>query len=130
MKRLIIATLLTSVLFTTGQFVRAADEVPAVSETPKVTNRAKQMPFYGTVKAVDEEKKTFTLVGKEKDRVFKVTESTRIHKSGEPMKLVDIKIGQRVGGLAKAAVDGEWEVATLNLGVKQGKDAEDAAPTE
>jgi hypothetical protein len=88
------------------------------------------MPFYGSVKAVDLKAKTFTLAGKEKDRVFVITDTTRIHDSGEARELADVQVGRKVGGLAKANAAGKWEVATLNLGVKQERTSAKAAELE
>jgi hypothetical protein len=119
MKRILIACVLTIGLLSSGFMLQAADGESAKPTSTEVAKKAKRMPFYGSVKAIDIKAKTLTLVGKEKDRVFYVTESTRIHDSGTVKKLSDVKVGRKVGGLAKATAAGKWEVATLNLGVKQ-----------
>jgi hypothetical protein len=119
MKRILIACVLTVSLLSSGLILRAADGASSKPKSAAVSEKPKRMPFYGSVKAVDLKAKTLTLKGKEKDRVFLVTKTTRIHNSGTTKKLTDVKVGRKVGGLAKANATGKWEVATLNLGVKQ-----------
>jgi hypothetical protein len=136
MKHILIAGLLSISMIAGVHTLRAAtDDAPVVAK-PASTKVAKQMPFYGTVKAVDKTARTLTLAGKEKDRVFRVEDTTKIHDAGEARTLDDVKVGRRVGGLAKANAEGQWVIATLNLGVKQTRTpAEDEAeqsanPTE
>jgi Cu/Ag efflux protein CusF len=86
----------------------------------KASDRAKQMPFRGTIAKVDLEAKTVTLGGKEKDRTFIVTDQTKIKKDGEAAKLEDVRAGHTVGGLARAKGD-KWEVVTLNVSEKADK---------
>ena len=123
MKRILITVAITVSLLSGGFITRAADETSSKPVATDAAKKPKQMPFYGSVKAVDLKAKTLTLVGKEKDRVFLVTDSTRIHDSGANKKLEDVQVGRKVGGLAKANASGKWEVATLNLGVKQQRSA-------
>ena len=81
---------------------------------PKTSERAKQMPFRGTIVKIDLDAMTVTLGGKEKDRTFSVTEQTKVKKNGQPAKLADVRVGESVGGLARA--NGEkWEIVTLNV---------------
>jgi len=119
MKRILIASVLTVTLLSSGLILRAADDAASPPKSAAVSQKPKQMPFYGSVKKVDLKANILTLAGKEKDRVFLVTKTTRIHDSGTAKKLADVKVGRKVGGLAKANGAGKWEVATLNLGVKQ-----------
>jgi len=127
MKRIIIACLLTVSLVASVPVLHAADNSSSsvASPAPASVKPAKQMPFYGTVKAVDTSARTLTLAGKEKDRLFHLNEATKIHDGGEPRTLEDVKIGRRVGGLAKANSEGQWVIATLNLGVKQSRTAQE-----
>ena len=121
MKHLLIACLLTVSLVAGAQRLAAADATPSPTPAGPNAPRAKAMPFYGQVKAVDKAAQTLTLVGKEKDRVFRINQATKIHDAGEPKKLEDVKVGRHVGGRAEANGEGEWVITTLNLGVKQGR---------
>jgi len=121
MKHHIIACLLTLTLVAGAQRLAAADATTTPAPAGTTTQRAKAMPFYGQVKAVDKTALTLTLVGKEKDRVLRLNAATKIHDAGEPRKLEDVKTGRHVGGRAEANPDGEWVITTLNLGVKQGR---------
>jgi hypothetical protein len=97
-----------------------SQEVGESQNPVKSSERAKQMPFRGTIVKVDLEAKTVTLGGKEKDRTFVVTEQSKIKKEGEVAKLEDVRAGQTVGGLARAKGD-KWEVVTLNVSDKVEK---------
>jgi len=59
---------------------QAADtaEKPAPAAADAATKAAKPIPYTGTVAAVDKEKKTFTFAEKKGDRVFVVTDKTKI----------------------------------------------------
>lgn len=127
MKRILTACILTVGLLSGGLVMRAADGT-ATEIQPGVPQpeKGKRMPFYGVVKKVDEKARTLTLVGKEKDRVFRITDATRIHDSGTAKTLKDVRVGRKVGGSAKSSPSGEWEIATLNLGVKQNRSSSGA----
>lgn len=97
-----------------------AQDANGTSVPPKTTERAKQMPFRGTIVKIDLEARTVTLGGKEKDRTFVLTDVTKIKRNGEVAKLEDARVGESVGGLARA--NGEkWEVVTLNITEKPDK---------
>jgi Cu/Ag efflux protein CusF len=97
-----------------------AQETGESTNPPKSTERAKQMPFRGTIVKIDVKAKTVTLGGKEKDRTFALTDLTKIKKNGQAAKLEDVRVGESVGGLARA--NGEkWEVVTLNVTEKSDK---------
>jgi Cu/Ag efflux protein CusF len=98
----------------------AAQETGESTTPPKTTERAKQMPFRGKIVKIDLEAKTVTLGGKEKDRTFAVTDLTKIKKNGQAAKIEDVRVGESVGGLARANGD-KWEVVTLNVGEKPDK---------
>jgi hypothetical protein len=119
MNRILIVCAIAFSLLSGGQRLVGADADPGVGEVAPATKKAKRMPFYGTVKAVDVEAMTFTLVGKSKDRLFLVTDTTRVHDAGEVCQLGDVVVGRKVGGVATQNPEGKWEVTTLNLGVKQ-----------
>ena len=118
MKHILIACLLTASLIVPGQALRAAGQAETTAPAPKTVMKPKQMPFRGKIREVDKDKKMITLAGKEKSRSFRITATTRIHRDGTVLALPDVKVGSMVGGLARANASGEWEVVTLNLGVK------------
>jgi hypothetical protein len=99
-----------------------------ISQEPKPPTRAKQMPFRGTIVKVDLEKKTIALAGKERDRVFHIIEESRIRRAGQPVKLEDVRVGDTVGGLARANGENRWDVLTLNLGEKPDGSAAKEVP--
>jgi hypothetical protein len=97
-------------------------------DDPKPATRAKQMPFRGKIVKVDLEKKTTALAGKEQDRVFHVTGQSRIRRDGQPIELEEVKVGETVGGLARANGADRWDVVTLNVGEKPDPTAVKEAP--
>ena len=128
MKKLLIAVALTAALVASSSLARAADPAakPAgAAKTEKAGKPGKQMPFKGKVSAVDKVAKSVTLEGKEKARQFLVTSESRINKDGKPALFDDIHVGDSVGGLARANASGEWEIVTLNSGIKSGKSKAD-----
>jgi hypothetical protein len=130
MKRILFASLLSVTLLAPGLDLRAADEGPAVAAPAKPAARVKQMPFRGKVSEIDKSAKTITLAGKEKDRKFHLTAASRIHLDGQTKRLEDVKTGLMVGGLAREGAAGEWEIVTLNLGVKGGLAKPEGAAAE
>jgi hypothetical protein len=97
-------------------------------DDPKPATRAKQMPFRGKIVKVDIEKKTIALAGKERDRVFHITGQSRIRRDGQPIELEEVKVGETVGGLARANGADRWDVVTLNVGEKPAPTAVKEAP--
>jgi hypothetical protein len=103
------------------------------------TTTARAVPFHGTISAVDQTAKTFTIAGKEKSRVFKVTDKTVVTKSGAAATMTDIVANEAVSGSYWKAADGSLEAKTVKLGPKaetekketksskKKKDAADAA---
>jgi hypothetical protein len=98
------------------------------ADAPKTSTKAKQMPFRGKIVKVDSEKKTITLGGKERDRTFYVTEQSRVRRDGQPIKLEEVRIGDSVGGLARANGADKWDVVTLNVGEKPDKPSTKEVP--
>lgn len=89
----------------------AAPEKPATEGRP--------IPFVGKVTAVDAAAKTFSLKGKEKDRVFAVTDKTTIvGKDGAPAKLEAITVGEEVRGSATKNGDA-WTAGKVTIGAKE-----------
>jgi hypothetical protein len=122
------ATALSALMLSCALNQALAQSGPEKADDPKPPTRAKQMPFRGKIVKVDLEKKTIALAGKERDRVFQITEQSRIRKNGEPLKLEDVKTGDTVGGLARANGTDGWDVVTLNVGEKSDSNSVKEAP--
>lgn len=87
--------------------------------------KARAIPFHGTISAVDQRAKTFTIAGKEHSRVFKVTEKTVMTKAGAPATMKDAVANEEARGSYWKLTDGTLEAKTVKLGPKT--DAEKAA---
>jgi Cu/Ag efflux protein CusF len=105
-----------------------AQETVNPANPPKAA-KAKQMPFRGTITKIDLEAKTVTLGGKERDRTFMITDQTKIKKYDQPARIEDVRVGESVGGLARANGD-KWEVVTLNVSEKPEKTQTKEAKTK
>jgi hypothetical protein len=90
------------------------------------TERA--IPFHGMISAVDQTAKTFTIAGKEKARVFKVTDKTILTKAGAPATMKDVVANEEVRGSYVKAADGSLEGRIVKLGPMT--DAEKAASSK
>ena len=113
---------------------------PSVSPSPKTKNSpspkataspsphptvSRSLPFRGMISAVDQKAKTFTIAGKEKSRVFKVTDKTVLSKAGAAATMKDVVANEEVRGSYWKLPDGTLEAKTVKLGPKT--DAEKAA---
>ena len=78
------------------------------------TERA--VPFHGVISAADEKAKTFTITGKEKSRVFKITDQTVLTKAGVAATMKDVAVNEEVRGSYWKAADGSLEARTVKLG--------------
>ena len=78
------------------------------------TERA--VPFHGTIFAVDQQAKTFTIAGKEKSRVFKITDKTVLTKAGVAATMKDVTVNEEVRGSYWKAIDGSLEARIVKLG--------------
>ena len=78
------------------------------------TERA--VPFHGMISATDEKAKTFTITGKEKSRVFKITDKTVLTKAGVTATMKDIAVNEEVRGSYWKAADGSLEARAVKLG--------------
>jgi DNA uptake protein ComE-like DNA-binding protein len=87
------------------------------------TERA--VPFHGRISAVDQTARTFTLAGKEKARVFKVTDKTLLSRAGASAAMKDIQANDEVRGTYVKATDGSLDARVVKLGPMT--DAEKAA---
>jgi hypothetical protein len=66
--------------------------------------------------AVDQNAKTFTLAGKQRSHVFKVTESTTITKAGAAATITDIVQNEEARGLHLKNADGTLETKRVKIG--------------
>lgn len=99
---------------------------PALKTTPSpaastasaetATTKVRAIPFHGTISAVDQTARTFTIAGKEKSRVFKMTDTTVITKAGAPATPNDVVANEEVRGNYVKAADGTLEAKTVKLG--------------
>jgi hypothetical protein len=77
------------------------------------------------ISAVDQKAKTFTIAGREKSRVFKITDKTVLSKAGAAATMKDVVANEEVRGSYWKMSDGTLEAKTVKLGPKT--DAEKAA---
>ncbi|MEP6777776.1 MAG: hypothetical protein ABI944_04935 [Chthoniobacterales bacterium] len=74
------------------------------------------IPFRGMIASVDMRAKTFTIAGKEKSRVFKMTDKTVFMKAGMAATMKDVVEKEEVRGSYWKATDGTLEAKTVKLG--------------
>jgi hypothetical protein len=112
--------LLLCVVLTTS-FTSAQQKPPTngVARGTQSAPKAKGMPFYGKVGAIDKAANTITLDGKEKKRIFYFTSATKVHRDKQPAKVDDVVLGQWVGGFVRPDANGRPIVENLNLAVTQ-----------
>ena len=91
----------------------AADNASAAETN---TTKVKALPFHGTIASVEQTTKTFTIAGKEKSRIFKVTETTVITKAGASATMTDLAANEEVRGNYVKAADGSLEARTVKVG--------------
>ena len=73
-------------------------------------------PFRGKLKVFDKDALTFTVAGKEKDRVIRITSQTRFFKDGKPATLSDAIIDGEVAGTVRKGADGKEEAVSVRFG--------------
>lgn len=88
----------------------------AADKTTTAATKVRAIPFHGTISAVDQTAKTFTIAGKEKSRVFKMTDTSVITKGGAPATMNDVVANEEVRGNYVKATDGTLEAKTVKLG--------------
>ena len=91
----------------------AAEKAPAVETS---TTKVRALPFHGTIASVEQTTKSFTIAGKEKSRIFKVTETTVLTKGGAPATFADLAANEEVRGNYVKAADGSMEARTVKVG--------------
>jgi hypothetical protein len=106
----------------------------STSASPSATaSPAKQtirpFPFHGMISAVDQKAKTFTITGKEKSRVFKVTDKTTVTKGGNAVTMKDIAENEEVSGSYWKNPDGTLEAKNVKLGPMEKTKTSAASPT-
>jgi hypothetical protein len=90
---------------------------PSAHASPsEKTTTARAIPFHGKISAVDQTAKTFTIAGKEKSRVFKITDKTVITKAGAAATMKDVVANEDARGSYWKAADGSLEAKTVKLG--------------
>jgi len=96
----------------------AASPSPAVSSETSATSATKVRPisFHGMVSAVDQTAKTFTIAGKDKSRVFKVSDKTVITKAGKAVTMAEIVENVEVSGSYWKDDAGSLEAKTVKVG--------------
>jgi hypothetical protein len=92
----------------------AASTAASPSASPAKTERP--IPFHGMISAVDSSAKTFTIAGKEKSRVFKITDKTVLSKAGNPATMKDVVANEEVRGSYWKQADGSLEAKSVKLG--------------
>jgi hypothetical protein len=86
--------------------------------TERATELARALPFVGTVSAVNVNGRSFSLNGKAKERVFKVSDKSEILMDGKPVGLSAMTVGAKVQGSA-IKHELEWEVKKVTIGPKE-----------
>ena len=82
------------------------------------------IPFQGSVVSIDPVARTFTLNGKAKERVFKVSPQTEILLDNKMVQFNSIVVGSVVRGSAARHEDG-WEAKKVMMGTKESIPASD-----
>ncbi len=100
---------------------------PSANASP-VQQTARPFPFHGMISAVDQKAKTFTIAGKEKSRVFKVTDKTNVTKGGNAATMKDIVENEEVSGSYWKNPDGMLEAKNVKLGPMEKAKAPAASP--
>ncbi len=90
----------------------------------KTTDSSQQLlPFVGKVLSVDASARTFTLNGKEKERLFRTTDHTEYWKDGKQVDFQAIAVGEMVRGNALKH-ETDWEVKKVTIGEKEKPEVE------
>jgi hypothetical protein len=102
---------------------KKASPSPAASpaDSPSPSKPTRSLPYKGTISEVDQDAKTFTIAGKEKSRVFKVTDKTTITKEDEAATMKDLAAGTKVTGSYWKHEDGSLEARSVKIkGMDEG----------
>jgi len=98
---------------------------PAADAASSPAKKQKALPFHGIISAVDQTAKTFSIAGKEKTRVFRITDRSVItikntgkphfHRPDKTGTMTDVAIGQKVSGSFWKNADDSLEVKSVGL---------------
>ena len=97
----------------------APEAAATASAAPMEKSAAKMnraIPFHGKIASVDAKAKTFSIAGKEKTRVIKITNQTKITKQGAEATMKDVVADEEVRGSYWKKEDGSLEAKTVKLG--------------
>lgn len=125
---------LTALVLHTPAIVLAkakASPTPSATAAPMMAASPAQqraIPYRGKIASVDPSAKTFTILGKERSRTFKITDKTTMTKAGQPATMKDVVADEEVRGSYWKMADGTLEAKTVKLG--PATDAEKAALEE
>jgi len=119
---LFFAVLLAASVITTPFTLPAQDKDQPVAAEAKPP---RPYPFSGKLGAVDKEKKTVTIMGKEKSRTLHLDEKTKVVKNEKPATLEDAVVGEEVAGQLRKTDDGKELLVSLRLGAKPAPAAKD-----
>lgn len=123
MKKNYYGVLLFAVLLAAGSLMSPLSVVAqgAEKEKPAAKAEAKSQrpyPFHGKLGAMDKEKKTLTIIGKEKSRTLYLQAKTKIEKNGKPATFEDAAIGEEIAGRVTKSSDGKEMLVSLRIGPK------------
>ena len=113
---------------TTPKMSSTTSASPIATASPR-KQTARPFPFHGMISAVDQKAKTFTTAGKEKTRVFKVTDKTTVTKGGNAATIKDIVENEEVSGSYWKNPDGTLEAKNVKLGPMEKAKSLAASPT-
>jgi hypothetical protein len=112
---LLAASFLTAPLTASAQANNASDKAKPAEAATKAP---RPYPFSGKLGAVDKEKKTITIIGKERSRTLHLNDETKIQKLGKPATLEDAAVGEEVAGQLRKTDDGKETLVSLRIGPK------------
>jgi len=129
-----IAAILFVISTSASAFRQKPSPTPTVSPAAKATasdsaspgaKAERAIPFHGMISAVDTRAKTFTIAGKEKSRVFKITNKTALTKAGNPATMKDVVEKEEARGSYWKRADGTLEAKSVKLGPLTEKEKAD-----
>jgi hypothetical protein len=95
----------------------SASPKTAASPSGSAANQStRPIPFHGMISDVDQNAKRFTIAGKAKSRVFKVTDKTTITKSEKAASMQDITENEEASGSYWKNADGTLEAKMVKIG--------------
>jgi len=98
---------------------------PTADAASSQAKKQKALPFLGIISAVDQTAKTFSIAGKERTRVFRITDRSvikikttgkfHVHFGDKVGAMTDVAKGQKVTGSFLKDADGSLEVQSVLL---------------